>query len=237
MASHSTPSRRTHAERSATTRKLLIATAIDVIRNRSLEEMSIHELARSAGMTSGAVQHHFESKAVLMMQVLGELIQAGGNTGELWPAATLDIRKRAKRFVDAVWQLVYAQPRFVVAWNIYLGSRNQPEVLSHIADLRARLGQQMEAGFFQAFPELARARNRHAVLGLVFSALRGLGLLQLFPATANAVKSEQPAAQLAALADLIVMHCEAATAARSAPKPRKTSTRSNPPRKKKSSGD
>ena len=49
--------RRTHAERSAATRQHLIATAIDVIQHRSLEEMSIHELARSAGMTSGAASN------------------------------------------------------------------------------------------------------------------------------------------------------------------------------------
>ncbi|MFV0678172.1 TetR family transcriptional regulator [Variovorax sp. tm] len=221
MASTTHPTRRTHAERSAATRKHLIATAIDVIQSRSLEEMSIHELAKSAGMTSGAVQHHFESKAVLMMQVLSELIQAGVEAGELWPSATLDIRERATQFVNAAWQLIYAQPRFVAAWNIYLGCRNQPEVLAHIARLRVQLGQQMEQGFFQAFPELAQAANRHAVLGTVFSALRGLGLLQLFPADANEVRSEHAAAQLACLAELIATHCEAAAGLPGSTKPRK----------------
>ncbi|BEP40976.1 TetR/AcrR family transcriptional regulator [Variovorax sp. V15] len=212
--------RRTHAERSAATRKHLIATAIDVIQTRSLEDMSIHELARTAGMTSGAVQHHFESKAVLMMQVLGELIQSGVDAGELWPAETLPLHERASAFVNAAWQLIYAQPRFVAAWNIYLGTRNQPEVLAQIASLRIELGEQMEAGFFGAFPELENAADRHAVVGLVFSALRGLGLLQLFPSTAEEVRSERSQAQLACLADLIVAHCEAAAAPR---KPRKPS--------------
>jgi len=128
--------RRTHAERSAATRQHLIATAIDVIQHRSLEEMSIHELAKSAGMTSGAVQHHFESKAVLMMNVLSELIESTVRSGELWPSPALSARERAVKFVQAVWRLVYAQPRFIVAWNIYLGCRNQPEVLGHIAELR-----------------------------------------------------------------------------------------------------
>lgn len=140
--------RRTHAERSAATRQHLIATAIDVIQHRSLEEMSIHELAKSAGMTSGAVQHHFESKAVLMMNVLSELIESTVRSGELWPSAALPARERAAKFVQAVWRLVYAQPRFIVAWNIYLGCRNQPEVLGHIAELRQSVQARMHEGFF-----------------------------------------------------------------------------------------
>lgn len=205
--------RRSQAERSATTRKHLIATAIDVIHSRSLEDVSIHEIARTAGMTSGAVQHHFESKAALMMNILSELLQAQVDAGELWPAASLEVHERATRFVDTAWQLIYAQPRFIVAWNIYLGSRSQPEVLEHVAHLRARLGAQMESGFFDAFPELAALPDRQALLGLVFSALRGLGLLQLFPAAAQELASEQPAAQLACLADLIATRCKAAATA------------------------
>lgn len=205
--------RRSHAERSAATRKHLIATAIEVIHSRSLEDVSIHDIARTAGMTSGAVQHHFESRAVLMMNVLSELLQAQADAGQLWPEAGLAARERATRFVDTAWQLIYAQPRFIVAWNIYLGSRSQPEILEHVAELRARLGARMEAGFFQAFPELSAQPDRQAFLGLVFSALRGLGLLQLFSEAPQALPSEQPRAQLACLADLIATRCEGAAAA------------------------
>ncbi|KRB30447.1 MULTISPECIES: TetR family transcriptional regulator [unclassified Acidovorax] len=209
-----TGARRTHAERSAATRQHLIATAIDVIQHRSLEEMSIHELAKSAGMTSGAVQHHFESKAVLMMNVLSELIESTMRSGELWPSPALPARERAAKFVQAVWILVYAQPRFIVAWNIYLGCRNQPEVLGHIAELRQIVQARMHEGFFGAFPELAAEPDRDGLLGLVLSSLRGLGLLQLFaPAPQSApptVPDAAQQAQLSCLADWIAARCEAA---------------------------
>ena len=204
--------RRTHAERSAATRQHLIATAIGVIQNRSLEEMSIHELAKSAGMTSGAVQHHFESKAVLMMNVLSELIESSVLSGALWPDSALASRERATRFVQAVWGLVYAQPRFIVAWNIYLGCRNQPEVLGHIAELRQSVQARMRDGFFTAFPELATDANRDGLLGLVLSSLRGLGMLQLFAPAQQSTPDAAQQAQLACLADLIATRCEAAAA-------------------------
>lgn len=206
--------RRTHAERSASTRQHLIATAIEVIQHRSLEEMSIHELAKSAGMTSGAVQHHFESKAVLMMNVLSELIDSSVQSGALWPDCTLAPRERASWFVQAVWGLVYAQPRFIVAWNIYLGCRNQPEVLGHIAELRQSVQARMREGFFKSFPELAAEADCDGLLGLVLSSLRGLGMLQLFaPAQPGGATDAAQQAQLACLADLIATRCEAAAAA------------------------
>ncbi|MDA8445139.1 TetR/AcrR family transcriptional regulator [Paracidovorax valerianellae] len=194
---------RTHAERSAATQQHLIATAIEVIQSRSFEAMSIHELARTAGMTSGAVQHHFESKAVLMMRVLSELIAAEDREGLLWPAASLPALQRAQHFVQSAWNLVYAQPRFMAAWNIYLGSRNQPEVVQHIAALRQTLNARMHAGFFEAFPELAGDPQREGFVGLVFSTLRGLGLLEMFrPA------DEAGLSQLDCLATLIAQRCE-----------------------------
>ncbi len=194
--------RRSHAERSAATQQHLIATAIEVIQSTSLEEMSIHELARRAGLTSGAVQHHFESKAALMMRVLSELIAADDRTGALWPPTDLPAEQRARHFVQAVWQLVYAQPRFIAAWNIYLGSRHQPEILEHIAQLRLEVNRRMREGFLSAFPELQQDPARDAFIGLVFSTLRGLGLLELFQAESQVAQT-----QLDCLADLIATRC------------------------------
>ncbi|GKT26366.1 hypothetical protein [Acidovorax sp. SUPP3334] len=103
----------------------------------------------------------------------------------------------------AAWNLVYAQPRFMAAWNIYLGSRDQPEVVEHIAALRQTLDARMHAGFFEAFPELAGDPQREGFVGLVFSTLRGLGLLQMFhPA------EEAGASQLDCLATLIAQRCD-----------------------------
>lgn len=211
------PRRRTQAERSAATQQHLIATAIELIQQRSLEEMSIHELARSAGVTSGAVQHHFESKAVLMMRVLSELVERRVEAGELWPAHTLPAAERASLFVQAAWDLIYAQPRFVVAWNIYLGCRNQPEVLGHIARLREQINAQMREGFFDTFAELTCAPDRDAFLGLVFSSLRGMGFLQLFvPAEGALAHGAMLQGQLRCLAEQIAARCQAASALRGA---------------------
>lgn len=201
MASRTKP-RRSHAERSQATQQHLIATAIEVVQTRSFEGTSIFEVARSAGMTPGAVQHHFESKAVLMMAVLRQLVTADDHVGGLWPQPAAPLQERAEHFVQAAWQLIYAQPRFIAAWNIYLGTRTQPEINAQVAQERQAINARMHEGFLQAFPELADAPDRHGFIAMVFSTLRGIGLLGLFgPA------EEGSEAQRASLVDTIVRRC------------------------------
>ena len=194
--------RRTHAERSRTTQQHLIDTAIQVIQDKGYESASIFEVAKSAGLTPGAVQHHFESKANLMMHVLGQLIADKDKEGSLWPPAGQPLQQRARHFVRAAWQISYGQPRFVTAWNIYLGSRTQPELMEHVAAQRAALNSRLREGFLAAFPELKSRPDGAVFVAMVFSTLRGLGLLEIFKPADETIQ-----AQLEALADTIVLRC------------------------------
>lgn len=198
------PARRTHAERSQQTRQHLIATTIQIVQDRGLEAASIHEVAKSAGLTPGAVQHHFASKADLMMQVLSQILTEQDAVGALWPSPSLPLPQRAEAFVRGIWQLIYSQPRFIAAWTIYLGSRTQPEVLERVAVQRHGIEIQMRRGFLQSFPELPRQPESDALVDLVLSALRGMGMRQLF-----ATDKQAPTAQLQALSRTIVLHCAA----------------------------
>lgn len=197
--------RRSHAQRSHDTQRRLVSSAIQLIEDRGYEAASIYEVAKTAGMTPGAVQHHFDSKASLMMRVLSELLEHAASSGDLWPACNLSLPARADAFVNNFWTLSYGKPRFLAAWGIYLGSRAQPDVLAHVADARQALGQTLTAQFLRVFPELACQPGHQAFVDLVFSSLRGLGMLTLFHAdTPPAVRQ-----QLDCLAALIVQRCQA----------------------------
>ncbi len=198
------PVRRTHAERSFETRQHLINSAIQVIQEKSYESVSIFEIAKTAGMTPGALQHHFASKAELMMQVLSQVISDQDRAGALWPQPDAPLAQRAHAFVYAAWKCIYGRPRFVAAWNIYLGSREQPDVVEHIVQQRQVLNDHMKAGFLKAFPELVEAPQADAFIAVTLSALRGLGLLAMFNPSA-----ESTIEQLDCIASMIVIQCSA----------------------------
>jgi AcrR family transcriptional regulator len=62
--------RRTQAERSETTRKLLLDAAVKLIRKNGLGGLRTIEVADVAGVSRGALMHHFPSKHELVVAVL-----------------------------------------------------------------------------------------------------------------------------------------------------------------------
>jgi methylphosphotriester-DNA--protein-cysteine methyltransferase len=109
------PARRSHAERSLATQLELIAATIRVIEERGLDGASTFEIAKAAGVTPGAIQHHFESKKALILSAATELVHADDRHGSLfkWPSPDRPLEARAREAVSTLWSLVYAQSRYV----------------------------------------------------------------------------------------------------------------------------
>lgn len=60
---------RTQAERSATTRKAIVAAATRLFADRGYEATGIDEVARAAGVSKGALYHHYSDKADVLAAV------------------------------------------------------------------------------------------------------------------------------------------------------------------------
>jgi AcrR family transcriptional regulator len=196
--------RRSHAERSHATRQDLIAAAIRVIAERGLAQASTFEIAKAAGVTPGAVQHHFAGKKDLILHAAAELVQSddGNGAAVVWPSPSLPLPQRAREAVSSAWRLVYGRQNYVTMWSIFMACRTDEDLLRHMAAEREALRLRMAADFLRAFPELRATAGHEAFANLVFSAMRGMGVQEMF---------QPPAAlcgeQLEQLADMIVHRC------------------------------
>lgn len=165
-----------HQIKSAATRARLIDAAMDVLQLKGYDQMSLHEVARAAHMTTGAVQHHFGSKAALMMEVLGHLVTRLEQNNNFWPPAQWSAKRRADHFVRQAWLQFYSQPRFAVAWSAYLAARDDAVMTAHIVERRTQLAERLSERMRQSFPELEAWPDSRARVHFVLSCLRGLGL-------------------------------------------------------------
>ncbi|WP_439589278.1 TetR/AcrR family transcriptional regulator [Hydrogenophaga sp.] len=165
-----------HQLKSTQTRTRLLDAAIEVLESRGYGQLSIHEVARVAHMTTGAVQHHFGSKAALMMEVLAHLIDRLDKDNHFWPPAQWSARERADHFVQQAWEQLYGQPRFAMAWSAYLAAREDPVMTAHIIERRTQLSERLTQRMHESFPELRQQRESMAHVNFVLSCLRGLGL-------------------------------------------------------------
>ncbi|MCB2041947.1 MAG: TetR/AcrR family transcriptional regulator [Rhodoferax sp.] len=200
MATQSSTSSR--AEKARATREHLIATAIDVVRQRTYGAATMFEVAKAAGVTPGALQHHFGSRAMLMLAILQRILESTEEDGIPWPDATMPLPERAAAYLDALWTRLYEPPRFLTAWSVYFGAADESALQPRIAEMRRELTDSVHERFTQIFPEARAHADLPAVVDLILSALRGMGVARLF-----GTHPQAEVAQRAQLATFIATWC------------------------------
>jgi AcrR family transcriptional regulator len=95
--------RRSHAERTATTRAKIMAAVVESISEVGYQKTTAAEIARRAGITWGAVQHHFGGKDGILRAVLEDSFAHFAERIADVSAETSSLQTRVDRFVDGAW--------------------------------------------------------------------------------------------------------------------------------------
>ena len=95
--------RRSHAERRAETRAKIIDAVVESIADVGFQGTTSSEITRRAGVTWGAVQHHFGGKDGMLMAVLEDSFNRFAERIEQIPVDATSIDERAALFVERAW--------------------------------------------------------------------------------------------------------------------------------------
>jgi AcrR family transcriptional regulator len=183
MASKQAPSnkreRRTQAERRAATRTALLDAAIECLVEQGYARTTTRRIAGRAGVTPGALQHHFASKAELLGETIGHIrakvMEAVFAQGA---PSTSSMRKRHEQLLDRMWR-IYRGPLFVALLELAIGARTDPERRKHAGGAHDELTRWNEMAALVVYPEHAGRPEPVQLIASAQAMMRGLALMGL----------------------------------------------------------
>lgn len=130
--------RRSQAERSESTRTRLLTAAVDALLENGYAATSITEIQRRSGAGRGTVQHHFPTKADLVVAATAHVVEERLASTRRAAAALPDDADRLDALVDLVW-LDLASPAFLAALELWVAARTDPELCTALLPHEQRL--------------------------------------------------------------------------------------------------
>jgi AcrR family transcriptional regulator len=168
------PLRRTQAERRAATRAALVRATIESLVELGYAHTTTHEVQRRAGVSRGALTHHFTSKAELMLAAVDHLYEEfSASVRQAAADLPLESAARVRLGVELVWQRFHG-PLFVAAMELWTAARTDAELRSALLPHERRLGVQLRQLAFEVFgEEVARHPAAESMYQVLLTSMRG----------------------------------------------------------------
>jgi AcrR family transcriptional regulator len=141
-------------------------------------ESTVEVVAKRAGVSRGAVQHHFGSRNDLLGAVVEDFGAALAERVAI--SRTLPVAVRVDAAIEHTWELV-RRPHFIAVVQIWLATRNTPEIVSSTGKQIAQFERELDRRWQDLFSDIRVPPERIAVTRhIVLAALRGLALRALY---------------------------------------------------------
>lgn len=137
-----TPPARTHrtqAERSERTRELLLTATIECLLELGYTGTTVQEICRRAGLSRGAQQHHFATKAELMTHALEYLVNKLSDQVRDSVRELADDPDRVAKGIDLLWDS-FSGDLSTAALELWVAARTDPELRATLLPVDRALG-------------------------------------------------------------------------------------------------
>ncbi|WP_268877687.1 TetR/AcrR family transcriptional regulator [Actinomadura rubteroloni] len=197
------PSRRTQEERRSTTRRRLLDATMECLVDLGWSGTSTTEVARRAGVSRGAQQHHYPTKMELVTAALEHMLQAQRLAYETAFAILPAARRNVEGALDLLWEVFRGRPAKALM-ELAVAGRTDDELRPLCRDMNERIIQVIMETFVRLFPANTLPAD------FVSTLLRALYALYIGLSVQNALDDDadghqaEVLAQLKAIALLIV---------------------------------
>lgn len=168
--------RRSQFDRTAETQSVLIAATVHLLATLGFAKTTTQLIAKEAGVTTGALHHHFATKDDLMLAVLDRSSILVEERLEAEAAAPLKGQAAIREVVDHLWQ-IYGQADYWAVWEIIIGTRSNPELHRSVLQHRSESMAAIVLPWLRRIEGLAGSTSAGAeTLEFMLIAVRGLSL-------------------------------------------------------------
>ncbi|WP_025736263.1 TetR/AcrR family transcriptional regulator [Mycobacterium genavense] len=187
----------TNAERSSATRGALLDATIEALVKYGYHGATSTRIAEISGLTRGAQMHHFKTKAGLVaaallhihakrIEIFQEMAQANGNNFSLEAL----IEQVWASFNDDVW---------LAAAELWTAARTDEELRAALVPaertiskrIRDQLAPTLANGYAGSRLQALPPRRMTAIVGLIYSAMRGMALHEAFDPDEKRAKAQR----------------------------------------------
>jgi AcrR family transcriptional regulator len=169
--------RRTQKERRETTRTALLEATIDCLVRHGYGNTTTRAIADRAGVSQGALEHHFANKAELVSEATRYL--GAKLTKELLrqaPPTDLPLLLRAEEVFKRTWE-VYRGAPVEAAIELWIAARTDPELRERLLAVERDMNALVSTGGASLYPEVAGRAGFAELAATALAAMRGLALL------------------------------------------------------------
>jgi len=176
---------RTQEQRSAETRKKLIDAVVDLITEQGFASVTTLRVADRAGVSRGAMQHHFTTRSDLLLAVVDGIWARMHEPQPPHPTAENSLEAHVDAMVDRYWQS-FADFLFSAVIDIWMGSRAEPELFMRINAHLQNVFSESASHWKEYFAEFEIPSERLMLAHeMLRSTIRGLALRRVFGETNN----------------------------------------------------
>lgn len=146
------PGRRTQEERRSRTQARLLEATTECLVDLGWAGTSTTEVARRAGVSRGAQQHHYPTKMVLVAAALEHLLEAQRLAYETAFAVLPAERRNVSGALDLLWEVFRGRPAKALM-ELAVAARTDDELRPLCRDLNERILQVITETFERLFPD------------------------------------------------------------------------------------
>ena len=173
----SRPRRRTQAERRAVTRAKITTGALDALGRLGYTQMKIGDVAKSVGVSSGAVSHHFPQKTDLAIAAIEEGERIVLDRLRQLVADAEGSRDQDGLILDALYE-VHSGIEFQAFLSVQAHARTHPELAPGMNKIIVRATREMGEIAAEGWgPEVANSARFRAFIAAALGTVRGLVII------------------------------------------------------------